>query len=75
VPGNDALVKPGETGFLFELEDGKSLRSALDALRDPTIRTRMGVAAVARARQLPTWEEVARKYVELFRGNCETMGK
>jgi glycosyltransferase involved in cell wall biosynthesis len=75
VPGNDALVKPGETGFLFELGDKESLRSALDALRDPTNRTRMGVAAAARARQLPTWEDVARRYVELFRASREAMGK
>jgi glycosyltransferase involved in cell wall biosynthesis len=71
VPGNDELVKPGETGFLFELADGKDLRNALDALRDATVRARMGAAGRARARAWPTWEEVARRYLELFRGNGE----
>ena len=66
VPGNDALVREDETGFLFELNSPGALADALSRLRDRDTRLRMGNAARARALEFSSWDDVALRYVELF---------
>jgi glycosyltransferase involved in cell wall biosynthesis len=70
VPGNDALVLDGETGFLFEVGDGPGLKDAIVKLRDSGLRSRLGQAAAERARQFPTWKDVARQYSDFFGGSA-----
>lgn len=68
VPGNNTLVLPGQTGFLFELGDGGSLRAALERIRaEPSETRRLGQAGRSRAQQEYSWEKVARCYLDLFR--------
>ena len=67
VPGNDAVVQHGTTGFLFPLDQPASLRESLQALiDDPARAEEMG----RRGREWVTrdfsWEKVAAAYVELF---------
>lgn len=67
VPGNDAVVQHGTTGFLFPLDQPASLRESLQALiDDPARAEEMG----RRGREWVTrdfsWERVAAAYVGLF---------
>ena len=66
VPGNDALVLHGETGFLFDLNDPAGLASAMMQLQNAETRLRMGQSARARALQFFSWKTVALQYMELF---------
>ncbi len=67
VPGNDAVVQHGTTGFLFPLDQPASLRESLLALiDDPARAEEMG----RRGREWVTrdfsWERVAAAYVGFF---------
>ena len=66
VPGNDALVRDGETGFLFGLQDPAGLTSALIQLRDADLCRRLGACGRARAAQFFSWKTVASDYANLF---------
>jgi len=66
VAGNDALVKDSENGILVGAGDESALVAALRTMQDVEIRERMGAAARARALELPSWREVAGRYVQLF---------
>lgn len=68
IPGNDTLVIPGETGYLFEPGDGDALCAALRAIReDPSQARSLGEAGRRRAEAAFSWDEVARAYAQLFR--------
>lgn len=67
VPGNDAVVQHGVTGFLFPLDQPASLRESLQALiDDPARAEEMG----RRGREWVTrdfsWEKVAAAYLQLL---------
>ena len=69
VPGNDAVVWPGETGFLFPLGDNARLVAAmLRLLGDPAMVRNMGDAARSRVGTDFSWKNVAQRYVELIAG-------
>jgi glycogen synthase len=69
VPGNEELVLDGDTGFLFDLREPATLVSALAQLRDAGLRRGMGTSARNRAAKFCSWNNVARKYAELFSTN------
>lgn len=67
VGGNNDLVTPGETGFLFDLAAPDGLRRGLKSLADDEgLRQRMG----ARAREIVvssySWLSIAGRYVDLL---------
>jgi glycosyltransferase involved in cell wall biosynthesis len=67
IPGNDALVRPGETGYLFDPAQGNGLQHALEELlADRSLISRFGANGRARAVAQWSWERVARSYVSLF---------
>ena len=67
IPGNNALVDPGQTGFLFPLGDGNALRAALQGLRDqPELAKTLGRNGRRRVEEAFSWEHVAKRYLELF---------
>ncbi len=67
VPGNDSLVRPGETGFLFPAGDGGALRAALREIREKPAQARiLGQNGRRRVEQEFSWEQVARGYLDLF---------
>ena len=66
VPGNDALVVDGETGFLFDLQEPDGLLAALRRMDDVDLRRRMGVNGRARAMAEFSWRSVAQAYMEIF---------
>ncbi len=67
VPGNNTLVRPGQTGFLFTLNDGPGLMAALRALRaDPVLARTLGENARQRVQTEFSWRKVAQCYLELF---------
>lgn len=69
IPGNDALVRPGETGYLFDPAAGNGLQRALEKLlADHTVRSRLGANGRARVVSQFSWKTVARSYAELFEG-------
>ncbi len=67
VPGNDTLVKDGETGLLFELPDGDGLVRALGRVMgdDPGCR-RMGKSARKFVVERHSWTRAARSFFDLF---------
>jgi glycosyltransferase involved in cell wall biosynthesis len=68
VPGNNSLVRPGETGFLFALNDGNALRHALQQIRArPELARTLGENARNRVQKEFSWTHVAHCYLELFR--------
>jgi glycosyltransferase involved in cell wall biosynthesis len=71
VPGNNALIVDGDTGFLFEVGDGPGLRDGIVKLRDSQLRARLGQASAARARRFPSWKNVAQQYADLFARSAE----
>jgi glycosyltransferase involved in cell wall biosynthesis len=67
VPGNDDLVKHGETGLLFDLETPSQLASHLRVLIDePALAPRMGDAGRNVALSDYSWRKVAERYRALF---------
>jgi len=67
VPGNDAVVQHGTTGFLFPLDQPATLRESLEALiDDPARAEEMGRRARAWVTRDFSWERVASAYVGLF---------
>ena len=67
VPGNDSLVHPGETGFLFKPGDGDAVCAALQEIRDkPALARTLGQSGRRRVEDGFSWEHVARSYLALF---------
>ncbi len=68
IPGNRDLVEHGVTGLLFRLEEIGGLAARLSELLGLPEGTRrsLGVRAAARARQDYSWEQVARRYLDLL---------
>lgn len=67
VPGNDSLVRSGDTGFLFPLGDGDALCAALREIREkPALARTLGENGRRKVEQEFSWEHVARRYLELF---------
>jgi glycosyltransferase involved in cell wall biosynthesis len=66
IPGNRDLVREGETGFLFSLEDEDPFGGPLDELlASPSLRSRMGGEARRQAVGLFGIDHVAEDFVEL----------
>jgi len=67
VPGNDSLVRTGETGFLFPLGDGDALCAALREIREePALARTLGRNGRRRVEEDFSWDRVARCYLDLF---------
>jgi glycosyltransferase involved in cell wall biosynthesis len=67
VPGNDALVQHGITGFLFPLEEPASLRESLQTLvDDPARAEEMGLLGREWVTRDFSWRRVAAAYVDVF---------
>jgi len=63
------IITDGETGFLVEPDDSKTLAEHLSRLaNDRKLLARMSVNALERYRQQPTWEETARRIREFLHG-------
>jgi glycosyltransferase involved in cell wall biosynthesis len=67
VSGNDALVRHGETGFLFSLQEADGLISALQRMFDPDLRRRMGARGRDRVIAEFSWRTATEAYAALFR--------
>lgn len=67
VPGNDVLVRDGETGYLFDLCQPDSLSEVLNRLIERPLRCRqLGANARTRAEQEFSWYLTTRQYLQLF---------
>jgi glycosyltransferase involved in cell wall biosynthesis len=67
VPGNDSLVLPGKTGYLFNLGDGDAFCAALREIGEkPALARVLGKSGRHRVEEEYSWERVARSYVALF---------
>ncbi|MBM4313984.1 MAG: glycosyltransferase family 4 protein, partial [Deltaproteobacteria bacterium] len=67
VPGNDTVVRHGETGLLFELEKPDALWTALrDMMVDPGRAKEMGKRGRAWAVDDFSWRRAAQAYEDLF---------
>ena len=66
VSGNDALVRHGETGFLFGLQEQDGLISALQRMSDVDLRRRMGARGRERVIAEFSWRTATEAYVALF---------
>lgn len=67
VAGNDAVVRSGETGYLFELDRPDTFRVALKQLiRDRPTAKRFGKNAREWARRHFSWDAVATQYLSLI---------
>jgi glycosyltransferase involved in cell wall biosynthesis len=70
-PGNRARLGTG--GFLFPAGDDAALASLFLLLRARDTRERLSRAAEARAKTLPTWEDVKESYRALFAAFCDKL--
>ncbi len=67
VPGHDALVLEGETGFLFALEEPMQLGRALGKiLRDRAAARRLGAKGRVRVHEMFSWDAVTTQYLDLL---------
>jgi glycosyltransferase involved in cell wall biosynthesis len=70
VPGNDELVREGETGFLFDLQEPDSLMNAFGQLMNNRgLCARLGANARNRVTKNFSWSNVAQAYLALFPRN------
>jgi glycosyltransferase involved in cell wall biosynthesis len=68
VPGNNSLVRAGETGFLFALNDADALCAALQEIRGkPELARTLGRNGRRRVENDFSWERVAQCYLDLFK--------
>lgn len=76
VAGNDAVVRSGETGYLFELEQPDTFRLALKQLiRDRVTAKGFGRNARAWVRQQFSWNVVSTQYVNLINRRMQSNTK
>jgi glycosyltransferase involved in cell wall biosynthesis len=67
VPGNDSVVRPGETGWLFDLDRPDAFRKALREMMENRERaSRMGQKGRAWVVDDFSWRRVAQAYADLF---------
>lgn len=67
VGGVPDLIRPGETGYLYEPGDAEGLaRAVVEALADPARRGALGQAVHERARTHFSAEAMARRHLELY---------
>ncbi len=67
IPGNDALVLPGETGYLFDLHQPDALLGAIKRLMaDPALCSQLGSNGRERVIGKFSWANVAQGYCDLF---------
>ena len=67
VPGNDAVVRHGETGWLFDLDKPDAFRTALRGMMaDPGRASEMGEKGRAWVMNDFSWRKVAQAYADLF---------
>ena len=72
IPGNDALVRQGQNGFLFPLSDSAVFRRALrELLENRSLEIRMGAESRRIIETEFSWAKVAQDYAHLFRSSCE----
>lgn len=68
VPGNNELIRDGETGLLFTLDAPQRLAAAIAAMADDAaLRTACGLAGRELVATRYTWEAAARRYADLFK--------
>lgn len=73
VPGNDALVVPDETGYLFDLHELDALRKAIKPLMENrSLCSRLGTNGRSRAEHDFSWRPVAQAYIELLKQRIST---
>jgi len=64
---SDEVIVDGETGFLVDAADPKSLANRLDCLvAQPIFRKEMGMQAQRRCRRLYNWEVCAEQYLSVI---------
>jgi glycosyltransferase involved in cell wall biosynthesis len=69
VLGNDAVIRHGETGWLFDLSKPDAFRTALRVmLEDPGQARRMGQKGRTWVLDAFSWRKVAQAYADLFPG-------
>ena len=69
VLGNDAVVRHGETGWLFDLSKPDAFWTALrEMMEDPGRARQMGKKGRAWVRDAFSWRRVAEAYADLFSG-------
>jgi glycosyltransferase involved in cell wall biosynthesis len=69
VPGNDAVVHHGESGWLFDLDTPDTFLTMLrKAMEDPGEARRMGQRGRAWVLEDFSWRKVAQAYADLFSG-------
>jgi glycosyltransferase involved in cell wall biosynthesis len=69
VPGNDAVVRHGVTGWLFDLEKPDALWTALrEMVSDPGRTSEMGGKGRSWVMNDFSWRKVAQAYADLFSG-------
>lgn len=67
VPGNDAVVRHGESGWLFELDKPEAFLAALrSVMENPDLARRMGRTGRAWVLEEFSWRRVAEAYAGLF---------
>jgi glycosyltransferase involved in cell wall biosynthesis len=67
IPGNDTLVEPGKTGWLFPLSDPAALDRCLrEAMGDPEEARARGAAGRARAEREFSWTKAATGYLDML---------
>ena len=67
VMGNNSIVRDGQTGFLFELDQHQAFQQALRTLlEDKKLGRRFGASARKWVEACFSWETVARGYLTLF---------
>jgi glycosyltransferase involved in cell wall biosynthesis len=70
VPGNEAVVLHGETGWLFDLSKTDAFQKALRiAVEDPEEACRMGKKGRAWVLEAFSWKRTANSYLDLFSGS------
>jgi len=67
VGGVPELCSDGESALFFAVDDALALADALDKLRDPSLRARLGAAAQARALADFSFAAMTQKYLDLYR--------
>jgi glycosyltransferase involved in cell wall biosynthesis len=67
VAGNNTVVIPGKTGWLFRLNDSAGFQNALhEVIGNPAAARSIGATARTIAQKSYSWEAVARAYIQLF---------
>ena len=69
VAGNEAIVRHGETGFLFDLQFPEQFRKAVvRILEDSNLAVQMGLRGREWVKREFSWDKVAEKYIKLLEG-------